>query len=347
MENKVLVTGLGNGILGDCAPCNYDAEQLICNPSMLLWIDKVLIPKKIFSTIEGRCIDPKDKIVQLIIEFFDKAKLVETVDTDHIFDQSAKTLLEKTVKSDIKLLTEINPELSNVGGDSHFIINYKGNNYCFPKILSLYGDLYLAKSTGANCLFSSDSIDFCQLKFGLTNKNPINTASTLSGVDKIISTVIPSIHSIPQFLSDNQECPHCANIEDCQKEYFQQLESVLSQYLEWRKYDEFYQLRDCINKIIKSSRKNNDVIMPDDIFDEFEQEKKRINSLIHRHLPKVKRFSNLITTISAPATIVSAVNGVDPSIIVASAALSGASTLTSVVTNHIEEKYKWVNFSLK
>lgn len=347
MENKVLVTGLGNGILGDCSPCNYDAYQLICNPSMLLWIDKIAIPQKILNTIIKRGTESEDKIVQLIVEFYERANLIEEIDTSQIFKKSIIESLEDTVESDIKTLTTLNPKLSNVSQDDHFVINYKGLNYCFPQLLSLYGDLLLSKVVGANCLFSPRSIEFCQLKFGLTMQNPINTANTLSGVDKILSTIIPSTHPYPTFLSKNNDCLTCKKTDNCQREYFQNLEGAMRQYLEWREYDEFYQLRECVNKVVLAARRNLDIIMPEDIFNEFELEKKRINSLMHRHLPKVKKFSDLITTISVPATIFSMVNGAALPITIGSAALSGVSALTSVATNRIEEKYKWINFSLK
>lgn len=347
MKNKVLVIGLGNGILGECSPCNYDAYQLICNPSMILWIDKIAIPEKILSTIIKKVMNPEDKIIQLIIEFCERANLIEEIDTGPIFKEPVKKLLEDAAESDIKVLTTINPELSKVQGDKHFVINYKGLDYCFPQILSIYGDLFLAKSVGANCLFPPRSVAFCQLKFGLTIQNPINTTNALLGVDKILSTIIPSIHPYPVFLSKNNDCHTCKKVDNCQQAYLQNLESALRQYLEWREYDEFYQLRECINKVVLFARSNSDIIMPDDVFNEFELEKKRINSLMHRHLPKVKKFSDLITSISVPATIFSAINGTALPITVGAAALSGVSALTSVVTNRIEEKYKWVNFSLK
>lgn len=347
MENRVLVTGLGNGILGECAPCNYDAYQLICNPSMLLWIDKIVIPKKILDTITKENTETEGKIVQLIVEFCDRANLIETIDTNQIFKESVKTLLEDAVESDIKALTTLHPELSNVQGDNHFVINYKGMDYCFPRILSLYGDLFLSRLLEANCLFSPGSIEFCHLKFGLTTKNPINTANTFLGVDKILSTIIPSIHPYPGFLNESNDCKTCRKYDDCQLEYFQDLEGALNQYLRWREYDEFYQLRECIDKVVLAARNHSDIIMPDDIFHEFEQEKTRINSLIHRHLPRVKKFSDLITAVSVPATIFSAANSSAFPITVGAAVLSGTSALASVIGNRIEEKYKWVNFSLK
>ena len=347
MKNKVLVTGLGNGILGECAPCNYDSYQLITNPSMLLWIDKLVVPEKILNTIRKSAEDTEEEIVQLIMDFYEKAGLIETIDTTQVFEDSVTEALEEAVASDVKILTTLYPELSNIQEDDHFVINYHDINYCFPQLLSLYGDLFLAKLVGANCLFSPNSIEYCQLKFGLTNQNPINTSNTLSGVDKILATIIPSIHPFPSFLSKDSDCLCCAKANNCQHEYFQNLESALKQYLEWRKFDEFYQLRDCIDKVILATRKHTDIIMPDDIFNEFEREKNRVNSLIHRRLPKIKRFSDLITSISVPASIISTVSEAALPITVSAAVLSGASALTSVVTNRIEEKYKWINFSLK
>lgn len=193
MKNKVLVTGLGNGILGECSPCNYDAYQLICNPSMLLWIDKIVIPEKILHTICNDTKDEENSIVQLILEFYDKAGLIESLNTDELFSGATKAVLESSVESDIKILTELDPELSKVQ-DNHFVIRYKGREYCFPELLSLYGDLFLAKETGANCLFSPQSIEYCHLKFGLTSQNPANGVNTAIGVDRILRTMIPDIH---------------------------------------------------------------------------------------------------------------------------------------------------------
>jgi hypothetical protein len=314
---------------------------------MLLWIDKISIPHKILNTIKLKSKRPEDKIVQLIMEFYERANLIEEIDTSLIFKESINKVLEGAVESDIKILTTLNPELSNVQEDGHFVINHNGMDYCFPKLLSLYGDLFLAKLVGANCLFPPESIEFCQLKFGLTNQNPINTTNTLLGIDKILTTIIPSVHPYPTFLSEGNKCHICAKENNCQQEYFRNLESVLYRYLEWRNYDEFHELRKCIDKVILATKKSSDIIMPDDVFNEFEREKNRINSLIHRRLPKVKKFSNLIASISVPASIFSAVNDAALPITISAAALSGASVLTSAVINHIEDKCKWINFTLK
>ena len=345
MENKVLVTGLGNGILGECSPCNYDAYQLICNPSMLLWIDKIVIPEKILHIIRNDTKDEENSIVQLILEFYDKAGLIESLNTDELFSDATKAVLESVVESDIKILTELDPELSKVE-DNHSVIHYKGIEYCFPKLLSLYGDLFLAKETGANCLFSPSSIKYCHLKFGLTAQNPANGVNTAIGVDRVLRTMIPDIHPRPNFLAYNK-CPECANLNDCRKKYYTSLGDSLHDYLEWRQYDEFFTLRECLDKILQKAKKHSDFVLPDDIVNSFEREKKRINSMIHRHLPKVKKYSDLITAISVPATILSAVNSTSLPLAVGTAALTGASALTSLAVNRIEEKYKWVNFTLK
>jgi len=313
---------------------------------MLLWIDKIVIPQKIFKTILSDSKFPENKIVQFIIEFYEKANLIEQLDTDKFFNDSTRTALENAVSSDLIKLTTLNPGLSHGSEDDHFVIRYNETDYCFPRLLSIYGDLFLSKEVGANCLFDPYSLEYCHLKFGLTAQNPVNTASVLSGIDKVLSTIIPSIHPYPTFIDENDNCRNCKKISKCQHEYYKELDSAMQQYLEWREYDEFYALRDCINKVISTVRNSTELIMPEDITNEFNQEKKRISSLIHRHLPKVKKFTDLITVISAPATIFSAVSGSSAPITIGAAVLSGASALTTVLSNRMEEKYKWINFSL-
>lgn len=44
--NKVLITGLGVGKALDlCYECNLNFSWLVDNPSTLLWVDKILLPR--------------------------------------------------------------------------------------------------------------------------------------------------------------------------------------------------------------------------------------------------------------------------------------------------------------
>lgn len=351
MNNSVMITGLGNGILGDCAPCNYNANQLILNPSMFLWLDKISIPQKIWNSINvGVGVDERiDKIVKIILEAYERAGLIDIINTDDIFTEQAIKFLEYSVEKDIELLKSINPKYAECE-EKEFVIQYKGFEYCFPRLLAIYADLFLSKSINANCLFDDYELNFCELKFGLTQLNPLNTANMLNGVDKIISNIIPSIHPIPMFLSEKvstTQCNSCKNQLTCEDKYFSMLEKSMKQYAEWREYDEFYLLRENIERIIKEVSSHSDIILPTEIFDEFKSEKHKINKMIHTRLPQVKKFSNLITILSVPAAISSAAISAPLPITLGLITLSSLPAITSTMINYFEEKYKWVNFSLK
>jgi len=350
VTNSILVTGLGNGVLGECAPCNYNAFQLICNPSMLLWIDRIVIPKNIWDVIIGEKDNLVDKAVKLILESYDKAGLVDIIDTSLIFNNKITKILEEGVSNDINLLKSLNPDMEECNEkDSHFALRYNGVDYCYPKILSIYGDLYLAETIGANCLFDQDDLNFCQLKFGLTYQNPINSTNTVMGIDKIIKNIIPNVHPTPNFLSERialTQCNKCKKQGTCEGDYFFALETAMKQYAEWREYDEFYLLRENMQNIIDEVTKNSDIVMPDDIYDAFIKERNRVNDLIHIRLSKIKKFSDLITALSVPASIISTSLGASLPVTLTSVALSGLSALTTVGINRFEEKYKWVNFSI-
>lgn len=350
--NKIIVSSLQNGFLeGDCVPCNFSYNNIIRNPSMMLWLDKICVSTDTWKTITQSQNSRRKitRIVSKIFECYEKNNLVEVFDTKKLVKSETITNLQNQVERDVDILLDQFPNLfeNHKKTTNNSAIVYKGIEYCYPNLYAIYGDLLLSQILKANCLFDIWQLEFCNLKFGLSATNPINTQNKLLGIDRILSTFFPNIHSLPQYiLSSNQEkCVECKNGDKCEADYIESLDNTLKKYSEWRKYDEVHQIRKLLNDITRECEKNNDIVLPEDIFNEFVNKKNEANNKLHKVFPKVEKWSELATYISFSTKAAAFMIG-STEVAAASIAAEGASIALKRVIKNKNKKYKWINFSM-
>lgn len=113
--------------------------------------------------------------------------------------------------------------------------------------------------------------------------------------------------------------------------------------LKWRDYDEICMANNEIDKIIKLKEKSNSGYDIEQIKKEFIEKQKKINRNIKRVFPKIKRWTNLATVISTPATICSAANS-NMTATILSASIGGVSKAIEEGLKYYENKNNWVSF---
>lgn len=98
-----------------------------------------------------------------------------------------------------------------------------------------------------------------------------------------------------------------------------------------------------IDKIIKQKELLNESCKVEDIKKEFNEKQNKINKNIKKIFPKIRRWTNLATILSTPATIYSAVNANLQATIV-SASIGGVSKAIDEGLKYYENKNNWVSF---
>ena len=113
--------------------------------------------------------------------------------------------------------------------------------------------------------------------------------------------------------------------------------------MSFRDYDELYQLRNEIERIVKRFIVSGEDITSDAIKEELRIRQQHVNHVVHRRFEQVKRWSKFTSVCSIPATIIAAANTNYPAAIT-SASLLGLSSLSENLMDYYESKKKWVGF---
>lgn len=346
--NRMLITGLP---LSDPdpshAPCNIDYLDLFLHPSYILWADKIILPNPVMNIIQNgiRYEKGEDIVLKLIIDMLDAAGFIEKIDSSSLLTPSVWKSLDCEIDSDIKLLKGIYPQKED--DDEHMVLWINNKPFCYPIMRYVYASLYLSQKLDCHCLFNQGAIALCNGKFGITKANVgLQSDRVIQGVSRVFNSVLPDeIWSPYKLLS--YECQNCVHRKGkCFDEIVSNTEKEIALFLEWREYDEIKQIKEVVDEIIKKKNKYDGIVSPEEIRQEFESRKRKLNTAIHKRFPKLRRWSNCITYLSVPATIASACVG-DPALTITSASISAASLLTSAITESLSEKHNWVNFSLK
>ena len=132
-------------------------------------------------------------------------------------------------------------------------------------------------------------------------------------------------------------------MEECKKNYLSTLEKNLNKILKWRNYEEIFQAKAVIEKIIKNQDQYKDTIDPIEIEREFKNEEKKLQRKLKLIFPKINRWANIATMLSIPFAITGIAK--DSSLItIAGASTAGISQLTKELLQLFESKYRWVTF---
>lgn len=334
--NKVFISGTAVGNeLNLCKPCLLDFSWLIKKPDTLIWADKIVITKKALDMYLSKNNTKTEKTIKLILEIAKDNNILEIIEINEKLKKSAEPYFEKGVE-DFKMLRETFPiNDSSIKKDNVVEeINIGNEYYCLPYVTSLYTQIGIANEIGANCLFGER--DYTYLKH-------ISKVDKARIFNEVFSIYFPCelIHSYA--FEEENRCQECSRVRLCKDSYLKETENNMLEILKWRDYDEICMAKNEIDKIIKLKEKSNDSYDVEEIKKEFIEKQKKINRNIKRVFPKIKRWTNLATVISTPATIYSAANS-NMTATILSASIEGVSKAIEEGLKYYENKNNWVSF---
>lgn len=348
--NKILMTGLALGIdTGPSQAINFDYSWLIINPSSLVWADKILISKIIWdvsSSGKWPSESPKmAKSLKMIFEILKNEGIIEIVNPAEILIPDISEAIMKEVEKDSKLLPKVFPNHIKSGSENvpgEILID--NCSYCSVHIWTIYASILLSRAWNAQCLFNPHDLHFCKYKFGIKAFPKEVEPGKILGFSNIFNAYIPDYTIFPEYVLEKEvRCSTCEHEEKCKSSYLSKLENNIKNVLNLRNYDEIQQLKAVINEIIKKRNKSGGIIDPDDIFNDFQRMKKRINRQIKLIFPQVKRWSNIIALLSIPV-VVAGVSSSYPLITLGGLALAGLSKASKEIVDLLSSKYSWIGF---
>ncbi|MBA4416283.1 MAG: hypothetical protein C0392_00005, partial [Syntrophus sp. (in: bacteria)] len=144
---NVLVSGLSVGTeVGVCEACGFDYEWLLRYPSVILWVDKILLTKRTWDDVlhmGGPTESPFYRSVALIFQLLHSSGLVEVVDAGKVFSTDINDAIICSVENDIEALVSQFPEAAKLGDGEKVPgqIFIQGDEYCSPYLYSVYASL--------------------------------------------------------------------------------------------------------------------------------------------------------------------------------------------------------------
>lgn len=347
--NKMLITGLP---LSDpdprCAPCNIDYENLFLHPSYFLWADKLVLPEYIWEVItdnKGTRDSSSVQVLKIIIEMLDSVGMIERINSLSILTDDVWEKIDSEIDKDIRLFHTVYPQ--SVSTSDHMILKFGKSEFCYPRIRYVYASLFLSQTLDCQCLFDSNSIELCNMKFGISKLNTsLQTSMKYNGLVDVFSSILPDDFWSPVKLLTEQ-CQTCARLKDkCLSEIMTRTEKEVETYLQWRDYDEVHCIKEKVEGIIRKKSKNDGLLSPEEIKLEFDSQKSRLTRAMHQRFPKIKRWSKYITLFSIPASFIGYFSGNVPAGIVAQS-VGAASLLANTIIENKLDKHNWINFTLK
>lgn len=343
---KVLITGMGIGKeLGVCDACNLNLSWLVSSPGTLLWADKICLPKSQYDLHTKHPHSKTDVALSIVLSELYNHKLLDLVEIPH--DTAAiQDLINSNVESDFKNMMKFFPESVKIldkEKNDHNNIQVGSKEYCRPYINSIYASRYLADFLHASCLFGERDYEFLKYREGIAYRDAPDI-QYIGVLSELFSGLLPGTQILPGYaLTQPEKCDACDKQNDCQKTYEEDAKRAICKYLEWREYDELYELRKEIDTILLKQALIGKDISLEEAKRALEEKERKINTNIKKRFPKIKRWTKLSTVLSIPATIVSAAGGNIPAAVI-SASLAGAAKATEQVLEYYESKNKWVGF---
>ena len=318
-----------------CEPCSLNFSWLIENPATLIWTDKIAITKKSLDLYLTKNNNKMEKTIKLILEIIKSNNVLDIIEINQDLKKGIEPYYEKSVDEFKELTTKLPIVNASVNNENIVEeIKIKDYYYCLPYVASLYTQIGIANEIGANCLFSEKDYTY------LENINKVDKARIYN---EIFNVYFPNelIHS---YAYENEErCMECIKFNECKDNYLKEIEENTLQLLKWRDYDEIQIAKHEIDKIIKQKELLNESCNVEDIKKEFNEKQNKINKNIKKIFPKIRRWTNLATILSTPATIYSAVNDNLQATIV-SASIGGVSKAIDEGLKYYENKNNWVSF---
>ena len=158
------------------------------------------------------------------------------------------------------------------------------------------------------------------------------------------SIYLPESIAIHNYAFENEErCQQCIKYQHCKDSYLADTEKAIEKMLKWREYDELYQAKEEIDKIIKAKNQVVSIGDVDDIVKKFKERQITINRNINKRFPKIERWTKMTTVMATPVTIASAITGNIP-LTIGSAVTAGLAQAVDNLLEVYKSKNNWVGF---
>lgn len=352
--NKILVSGLAIGSdskLDTCQACNYDLSWLFNNPSTLLWADKIILTPEIMEHIKKSSYPDGNKdlgrAINLIFEGLDKNGIIEVKKPSDVITEDIKKELFLQIEKDTKELSMQFPKDISIGKEQQIPgqMFVSDAEFCTPSLWTKYASLILAKEWDASLFFPQHSQMYFDKLFLLNSKQNIisNENAKRNAFEEIFKSKIPEYELLPIILFDAKLCESCGNVNKCTTDVFSKVDDNINNALEWRTYDEIYQLKEVLKKISNES-KNLDINSSDIIY-VYKDEELKIRKKLHSVFPKVERWSNMTTVLSIPV-IVAGVQTGSVALSTIGASTAGIATTMNKYLDVLKNKYRWVGHKI-
>ena len=335
----IFITGLGIGNeFNVCEAMNINYDELLHNPQVLLWANKIYIPEKTLATN-----DILSKEYDMVMSILEKEKIVKRFHKNDLsYNYSADSIINQSLREINDLIISDQAVINH--GDGKTIpleITIDKYRYCVPMIASINSSIIAASELNASCLFSDSEALYVKTLFKNHLKS-MNISDVLNDVYKELFTVKLPNKSIMHEYGTHRGCSICGKSAFCNDSYLIDVERQLIEYLTMRNMDEMQQLRSEIDAIIVNQddylgANSNEILL------ELSRKERNINRKIYQIFPKVERFSSLITMVLLPFPILG--DFMSKSDVTLTASAIGAITLgIKEYISHYKSQHNWVNF---
>jgi len=287
------------------------------------------------------------RAINLIFEGLDKNGIIEVKKPSDVITEDLKKELFLQIEKDTKELSMQFPKDISIGKEQQIPgqMFVSDAEFCTPSLWTKYASLILAKEWDASLFFPQHSQMYFDKLFLLNSKQNItsNENAKRTAFEEIFKSKIPEFELLPIILFDAKQCQSCASINKCTTDVFAKVDDNINNALEWRTYDEIYQLKEVLKKISNES-KNLDV-SSDDIMYAYKDEETKIRKKLHSVFPKVERWSNMTTVLSIPV-IVAGVQTGSVALSTIGASTAGIATTMNKYLDVLKNKYRWVGHKI-
>lgn len=347
--NRILVTGMALGAepeINTCDSCNFDIEWLAQNPSTLLWADKIILTPKMMETIERRPESEEEKKyddgIKVIFENLKLHDLIEVKNPASVITPKIIENIYSEIRADSKNLCRLFPAAIQEGAEGvPGSLMVEDVDYCDPVLWTMYAGLLLANKWGANILYQERAYRFLKYKFGL-NIPSFTSFEKQKAFTRVFSAFLPASTFIPHVWAD-PKCKSCVKVNECDSKAIKEIEKKVKKVLEWRQYDELYELRQVITDLSNKKDEAEEGVSADEIIKDFEAVEQHLKRKIHKVFPKVERWCNMVTVLSVPTALAGVTTG-SPKLAAIGAGVGGIATVTSKYIEIMKSKYRWLGF---
>jgi hypothetical protein len=350
---RVLVSGLsvGNDV-GLCQACGFDHEWLLRYPSVILWVDKILLTKSTWKAIlqsSGHTKSPFDRSTALVFELLHSSGLVQVIDTKGLLPRDLNKAIVDSVESDVETLVSQFPDVVKLGNNEEVPgqLFIHEDEYCAPYLYSVYSSLLLAKMLNAQCLFNHRVMMYCNYKFGLEPRPIGFQQDRIESFHAVFQSVFPNEPLLPKYAvyqryyQGEKTCKKCENEKKCSDSYLTDVETQTKKVLLMRDREEIEESRSLINRIIEKNSGTR--IDPVEVKEEFLNECKRLSRRNRKVFARTKYWCSLSMILSVPMTVAGLLTQV-PSLLATGAGTFAAATGLKHMMDVLQDKYRWTAY---